>query len=1227
MNFYHRKFNCRLILIAVLLSASFSVNLHAQSGTASISGTIFDQNKQTISGANVTLTDAAKGFSRTTAADENGAFIFPSIQTGVYRLTIEMNGFKRFVQTEIRAVVDTPTEISAVLEIGDISETVTVKSESLLNMQDASIGNPFNANQVTQLPTEAREVINLLTLQPGVTRFGYVAGGRSDQANITLDGVDVNNPIFNQISSPNLRLNAEAIEEFRVTTTNANSSQGRSAGAQISLVTKSGTNQFRGAIFLTGRRTAWTANDFFNNRDGVERPELDRNVFGGALGGAIIKNRAFFFYSYEGERTTRGETVVRDVPLENLGQGIVRFRNKEDQIVSLDCSQIATIFPNTTGCNPHALTVFADAAARYRANSSEGGDGLNTGGFRFNGDTKIKNNSHVLRLDFNLSGKQQAFFRANYINDLETQAPQFPDTPAPTNWSHPTGFVVGHSWTISAKLFNIFRFGTTRMASSNVGDLSENAISFADVYSPRRSGRGHSAIDSVFTLTDDVSWIWRNHTFQFGTNSRFTRSKLHSFARAYDSATVAAANFSGGAVNAISNPVNTYLQNTLSYKIADSDKMSVEDAVTALIGRYSTYTANFTFLRDGRLQPVGTPRDRDFRSEGYDFYGHDIWKISPNLTATVGLRYELNRPIYEANGYEVKTQIGLSEYFKLRANGAAAGVPYNEPIVLDLSGKENGRTPLYPWDKNNFQPRLALAWSPNFGRFFGKNNESVVRGGFAVTNDYFTVFNMARFENQNALGFVSRSQVQNRSIENSPLFTGFNQNIRNLPNIALPAGNLTFPRQAPMPTTSNSPSAIELSFDENITTPIHYNWSLTFERTLPKGLIVSISYLGHRGRNLLQPRDAAAIANFVDPQTETDWNTAATQLEILRQRGTPVSQIPQIAYFANLFPPDLAASIRCPATLNQTQAVYALVSSGCDMSLDWVRAQRVLSRLSTAFPGQHIYFQPQYGSYRALSSIGKSNYHGLILTVRQRLGTRLTADFNYTFSKSADDGSGLQSALANTMVAIVNPFRQEDFYAASDFDMRHIVNANAILKLPFGRGEMFFGKINRFGDFFIGGWQIAGIFRYNSGVPISAPNDNRLATSLSIRSYAVRANAVQTCPTRGGSLFGCNTLEAYRSFRNAYPGETGERNIFRLPSFWVIDLGLGKTFTLPRKNHKLQLRWEVFNLANTQKMNNIENYAVSLDPQRAAQVPEKFANFTTIQGRPRSMQFVLRYSF
>ncbi len=1234
-----------------MISAFLGRSINAQSGTTSVGGTVFDQQGKVVFGAAVTLTNAEKGFTRTATTGDNGTFIFPVIQPGSYRLEVEMSGFKKFINNKVRASVDTPTEISAVLEVGNVNEVVNVRSdtaEALLNTQDATIGNTFVSSQVTQLPTEARDVINLLTLQPGVTRFGYVAGGRSDQANITLDGVAVNEAVTNDIFSPILRLNAEAIEEFRVTTTNANESQGRSSGAQISLVTKGGTNKLRGALFLTGRRTEWTANDFFNNRNGVTRPKLDKNVFGGAIGGPIWKNRAFFFYSYEGERSTKGETVLRLVPLPSLGQGIVRFRATNGQIAALNCSQITLVFPNTNGCNSAALAVFADAASRYPANSFDTGDStaatqLNTAGFRFNADNEIKNNSHILRLDFNLSAKQQLFFRGNYINDAKTSAPQFPDTPAPSVWSHPFGFAAGHSWTITKNIFNNFRYGLTRAAFISFGDSTDNAISFTGVYSPRMFERSFSPVDSVHNITDDVSVVWRAHTFQFGTNIQSTRSRQQTFLRSFDTAATNAAFYTEGG-NSVTNPINAYLQNAFGYQIDGTNITNVQNAVTAVIGHLTGYTANFNFFRDGSLQPAGTPRKREFRTEEYNFYAQDVWKFSRNLTITAGLRYELSRPVYETSGYEVKPNISLSEYFERRAVGAGNGTPYNQPIVLDLSGAVNGKSSLYKWDKNNFQPRFAVAWSPNFGKIrknslgwlFGKNNESVFRGGFAVTNDHLAPLLTVRYNTQSNLGLTSSSRIRNfynLTDRIAPRFTGFNQSIRNLPHLSLP--NLTFPLQVP---NQDNPTTIEVGFDENLVSPINYSWNLTYERALPAGLIVSVSYLGRKARNLLQARDAAAIADFVDTESGTDWFTAATQLEILRQQGAAVSLVPQIPYFANLFPANLSALLNCPAGYNQTQAVYSLVfrgAGGCGVGTDWTNVQSKLSRLSSRFPGEHIFLQPQYGSYAAWSSIGKSDYQGLTFTVRQRLGTRLTLDFNYTFSKSSDDGSSLQAAglqtanILNRAAFVINPFRQEDSYAASDFDMRHIVNANAIFKLPVGRGEPIFANLNKFANLFLGGWQLTGIFRYNSGLPISAPTDNGAATNRNIKSYTTRTADIQTCPTRGGSFFGCNTLEAYRSFRNAYPGETGERNVFRLPGYWTVDMGLGKTFDLPWENHQFQFRWEVFNLANTQKMGSINttDYTVGLDPQNAAQTPTNFANFTAIQGQPRSMQFVLRYSF
>ena len=1270
MNFSMLKTKIFLFLTTMLFSVFFVSSVYAQSGTTSVNGTVTDSQGKVIPGANVKLTSEEKGFSRTVVTTDDGTFTFPLIQPATYRLEIEAGGFKKFVQAEVKALVDTPITIAAVMEAGNVNEVVNVESntaESLINTNDASVGNTIVEQQVTQLPTEARSVLSLLTLQPGVTKDGYVAGVRSDQSNVTLDGVDINESQSNDIGQPVLRLNAEAIEEFRVTTTTANASQGRSSGAQISLVTKTGTNQFRGSAFLTGRRTQWASNNFFNNLAGVEREKFDRDSWGGSIGGPIIKDRVFFFYSPEFLRQTVGESVVRDVPLPNLGQGIVRFLNNNGQLVSVNASQIATIFPATGGVNTFALQALADAARRYPANDFTVGDSTanalkNTAGYRFNADNKSDLNSHVLRFDFNINSKQQAFARGNYIYDDLTFAPQFPDSEsAPGLWRHPIGIVAGHTWTITNNLVNNFRFGLTRDAFTQRGDSSANNISFRFVYSPSTFTRSLSRVTPVYNITDDLSWIWKEHTFQFGTNLRFISNKRSSFGLSYDSAITNPSFYPQGA---LIDPTNAYLLSTAGYQVAGSDDSNVQNALTAVIGRYSQYQANFNFFRDGSQQPFGSPTDREFRTNEYDFYVQDVWKITKNLTVTAGLRYSYSEPVWEVGGYEVKPTVPLGEYFERRAAAAAAGQAFDEMITLDVSGKANSKTPLYKPDKNNFQPRIAAAWSPDFGdnwfgRLVGRNGQAVLRGGFAITNDYYGQALAVRFDLNNRLGFTQspaiRANFYNLTSRVGPQFTGFNQSIRNLPNLAVPTGTLTFPRSAPF---RFFPTAIEGGLDEDLVAPQHYSWSATYERTLPKGVILQFSYLGRKAKNLLAARDIAAITNYVDPVSKIDWYTAAGQLETWRTQGLPVSAIPNLPYFANIFPTNLVSLLGyCTGSFcdnyNPTQAVYALMvpfgtlggygdpesGSYTNYGNDWTSAQLEISTLSRAFPDRHIFYQPQYGTYGAWSTTGKSNYHAFTFSARQRFGEKLIMDFNYTFSKSLDDGSGLQAdAVTSGAGFYLNPFRPQDMYAPSDFDMRHIINFNAVYQLPFGKGQWLFSNAGKVTNAILGGWQVTGIFRYNSGIPFGTPYDDaRWATNWNVQSYSTRINPNLTtdprkCP-QGPKIFGCDTTAYYRNFRNARPGETGERNTLRLPNFWVLDMGIGKTFNMPwSESHKLQFRWEVFNVTNTQHLGDLDTsrsgYGIGLDPARRNMTPpSNFGNFVDIQGDRRVMQYVLRYSF
>lgn len=1250
-----------LFFLAFSLITIGSIHINAQSGTSSVSGTVVDAQNNGVAGATVTLSNPAKNFQRTQTTSNQGTYTFTAIPPDVYTLEAEGSGFKKTIVSEVKALVDKPVNTDIQLEIGNVAETVTVSSggtEVLVNNQDASLGNNFVTQQITQLPLEGRNVAALLTLQPGVTREGYVAGARSDQSNITLDGVDINESQTNAVGSVTenvstarpdnntvLRLNAEAVEEFRVTTTNANAAQGRSSGAQISLITKSGTNQFHGALFEFHRPKILSANDFFNNRSGIERPGLIRNTFGGALGGPIIKDRAFFFYSYEGRRDARQSTVVRTVPLASLGRGELRFPGSSGEITTLTTAQLNKLFP-AVQINPLAVAAFADAAAKYPANDFTVGDStssrlLNTAGFRFNASTPVALNSHAARFDLNLTSRQLLFVRANVIYDLTGSVPQFPDTPKPNVWSHPWGFVVGHTWTINGSLVNNVRYGLTREAFTNQGDSSANSISFRFVYSPFAYSRTFSRQTPVQNITDDLSYVRGNHTAQFGVNIRAILNRRVTFANAFDSAVTNPSFYSGGAGTILSTTVNNV------YPIGAGFRSAVQNSVAALIGRFSQYSGNFTFDRAGNLLPSGTPSKREFATQEYDGYAQDIWKITPNFTMTYGLRYSLSRPVYERKGYEVKTNIPLSEYFRRRVEGAAAGTPYNDPISVNLSGPANNSSPLYRWDKNNFQPRVAVAWSPGFksgilGTLFGTQHQSVLRGGFGITNDYYGQQLAVSFDLNNTLGFSSNTTIAantfNVSTRPAPLFTGFGQNVRSLPRITIP-GKLTFPQQQ----SADNQRRIESSLDEQITAPISYSWNATFERSLPKGLFFQASYIGRAARNLIASRDVMALNNLVDPKSQTDWYTAATKLEQLRAQGVPTSQIQSIPYFQNIFPSNLAALLNenyfggtvIDEKLTPTQAVYSM---GLDVfGNDWTDTQ---DALDTAV-GKNLFFQPQYGALSAFSSIARSNYHAGTLSLRERLGKSLVMDFNYTLSHSLDDASGLATSGAFGGAFILNPILQRQSYANSDFDIRHLINANAVWQIPVGRSRHFLNGTNRFVDAVIGGWQLSGIYRWNSGLPVgfygdSGPfDDARWATNWNAQSNVVRTKPLETCPTRGGTtapkLFGCDPTAAYRSFRNPYPGEAGDRNVFRVPGYIALDMGLAKSFTMPwSEHHQLQLRFEAFNVTNTQRLGQFDTsrtgFGVTQDPTNATP-PTNWSNFTAIQGQPRQMQFGFRYSF
>ena len=1235
------------VIAMLFVFAMLAFSAFGQAGTSSVTGSVTDGQGQSVVGATVTLVSAQQGTRRTAVTDNSGNYTFSAVQPGSYTIEVEATGFNKSVTTPFDALTDRATTIPIRLAVGDVAVSVTVDAggiESIKNLSDASLGNNFQSQQISQLPLEGRNVADLLSLQPAVTPSGAVAGGRSDQANITLDGIDVNNQQDATAFSPVLRVTPDSVDEFRVTTTNPDASRGRSAGAQISLITKSGTNDFHGNLFYYHRNDFFNANDWFNNAAGEPREALKRHLYGGSFSGPIVKDRLFFFYNYEGMRESKSEGVTRLVPLASLGQGIIQVYDTSGELRAINTAAInSMVDPNglaVVDVNPNVVNLFSGAAQRYPANTTQVGDGINTGGYRWNAPLPVKLNTNTARFDWAVTSDQKhtVSVRGNYQQDIFGAAPLFPDTPSTDQWSHPLGLAASHTWLIKSNLTNRFSYGLTRLAFSNQGDSGENAVTFRDIFSSVNFSRTFSRVNPTHNFTNDLTWTKGSHTLQFGTNIRLVRNKRTNWGAAYDSAVTNYGFYpnSGGHVTGI---LNRYLTDTYGTTVSTAWLRSGQSSLSALLGRLNQYTARFNFDADGN--PVAnSPTIREFATEEYDFYAQDSWKIRSNLTLNLGLRYGYSTPVYETSGLEAAPNISLADYFERRVAASRQGLNYTEPLIIDKSGKVNGKPPMYNPDKNNWQPRVSVAWSPRFegglGAFiFGKGGQGVLRGGFAITNDYYGQQLAVSFDAANTLGFLSSytspANTFNLTTNPAPAWDGSGMNIQNFPGVAAPA-QLVFPLQQP----ANNARRIESSIDRDIQAPINYSTNITFGRELPGNLYFEASYINRVARNLLATRDVMMPNNIKDPVSGQTWYDAATALAMVDYNGGGFGDFAEQPFFDNVYAPGTLGPIFAPlfgipalAGLSNTELVYFLGSG----STDWTYPQDLLDR----FSGRRLFYQSQYGALDSFGSIANSDYHAGAFSLRQRL-SGLTWDLNYTYSHSMDDTSGLQTAGSFGSAFILNPLRQSDNYASSDFDMRHIVNFNSLWQIPMGRGRKFFSDSNAFVDALIGGWQLASIFRFNSGQP-HGTNSKIFDNSGWVTNWNLKSGMVQTRPIETGVYFNggeeklptmfANPLEAYRSFRSPYPGETGDRNQLRWPSFWALDMGLQKSFNMPwKEGHKVSIRWDVFNVTNTPIFVGNSNTAMGFQPQfEDERAPTGYGQFTATRGEARVMQFALRYDF
>ncbi len=1228
-----------------------------QTATTSLRGVVKDPSGALVPGATVTLTDNSSGKTFSTTAGSTGLYSFAQIFPSKYTIKVTAAGFGEQTKTA-ELLVNQPATVDFTLSVQANTVTVDVSATAqTLNTTDASLGNSADNAEIQSLPSETRNVPDLLSLQPGVlylgqpntmvdSRQGAVNGGRSDQGNITLDGVDDNDEVNGYAFTGVLRETQDSIEEFRVTTGDANADSGRSSGAQVSMVTKSGTNKFHGAAYEYNRPTFTVANDWFNkqaeiNSDLPNIPgKLIRNIFGGSLGGPILKDKLFFFGNYEGSRLAENAEVTQTDPTAAYQAGTLSYQDGNGNNQTLDPTAVALLdaacqvcntaaYPPGPGPNPNALAYFNSMPP---ANGTTEGDGLNEGSYSFSSPNPIRLNTTIGRIDWVPSDKHRIFVRGNLQKDVTASTEQYPGQgPSSAIEDNTKGITAGDTWAISPSIVNDVRYGYVRQGYSNRGVGSGDYVDFRFLSTTTAETRTSIVSTPVNNIVDNFSWTKGKHNIQVGVNWRLIHQNFATDANSFNSGSTNPYWLGGVAPS----PPDLGQGFGNSYLIAYANLVGVIPSVTDVYSYQISSATSASILGDG------APLVRNFKANEYEYYLQDAWRPLPNLTVTFGMRHTILQTPWETNGQEIAPTVDTHSWYAAR-EAAAQNSQINQPdLSFAPTGPFYNKPGYWPKSKDNIAPRLAIAYSPD--------TKTSIRAGAGIYYDHFGESLVNNFDQFGSFGVSS--QITNPAsvyqTETAP---------RYVDRATLPFNNGVGDSTEAFPYTPDDYNAlITTGLDSRMKTPYSESFDLSVQRELPGGFTIEAAYVGRLGRHLLQSLDLAMPTDYVDPNGGGDYFTAGTQLSKLVDANggfnpnatkdcncNQYAQVPAIPYFEDLFP--WMANFDQPGE-SATQAIYSdewnpsranLGATTALIDLDLFCGTAFQNPYSGDYPAYPCpdtltsrFWQYQFASLFSLSTMGMSYYNAGQLTLRHPMSHGLALDVSYTLSKSIDMGSDAERnpALASLNFSIIyNTWKPGLNRAPSDFDTRHLLTVDYVYKLPFGQGSPLLSNANRFTNAFVGGWQMSGIMRSTSKLPFSLDEPGYTTN------WTYGSDAVVTAPVKMRRHLDSNGEPQFFDDPNAinngiatgspirlpYPGEAGQRNNFRGDGVFDLDSGIDKSWKI-REFGALKFAWEVYNVTNT----------VRFDPfSLGTQLTDgNLGVASALLSSPRRMQFSLRYDF
>jgi hypothetical protein len=1276
---------------------------YAQGLTALFNGSVTDPSGSAVPGADVTLTNPETNQIVRTTTNDKGEYSFPSTNSGTYRVTVTKTGFKTQVKQGLTMAAGVNLTVNIELEIGQTTETIIVEGGAeLVQTTSAEVSATITGRQINELPTATRNGMEVFTQLPGVSvttsfRESYINGLPKESVNITIDGMNTND---NWLKSQDgffsfIMPSVDSLEEVTMSTSAAGVDSTSEGGAQLKFVTKSGTNSYHGGVFWQHRNTFFNSNYYFNNINGLPRDLIKLNQGGFHAGGPVKKNKLFFFVNYEIYRLPSSSTFSRTVlpPTGSTGAntwagnytykqtngnintvnlftlaaqanasrpaGVRAYGTSTDSIVAQTLSQIWTL------AQPGNLKSLVASNSDYnRLSYSEQPSSMSTRGF------------WTGKIDYNMTEKHHISFSMNY--DLYTSVPDLLNSTYPVFPG--TGTVLGSNInagqrsrrfegtvalrsTLSARLTNELRFGATGgTVLFTDGVSSPTAFSEWKGFNPvfnyisgvvatlNSNGSSSRRNAPVKTLSETLSWVKGSHQFTFGG----TWNSVSTWQQSFGTETIPNMTFGLAANDPVNNGSTAWLTSANLPGISSADLTTAGSMYAFLTGRVSSLTSQVAENEATHQYGHNPAVDRN-RMRVYGGFAQDTWRLTPTLTATIGMRVEYQAPFENVNGTYSYVGLdgiwGVSGVGHMFQPGVLTGV---QPTFKAITGHASYNAPA------QYLPSLGLAWqlpaASGFMRIFTGQHSgaAVLRAGYSISSTRPGGYSFQSMYGSNKGLFYSTSVDPS----NFPQYFGAPG------SVAL--SDSSFPSQ-PAPASPQFPISPSFTdslndFDPNLHVGYVQSWNLGYQRELSRNTVVEVRFVGNHGLhewrqvNLNETNifENGFLTEEMHAQTNLAIANGVTQQQLIYLPSLKTTNYGNQGLPGQVAVPVLQAALGgtcCNDTTTANNLAHnSLGSVATSISTNLTRLNALIA---SGKPANYFQVNPAVGSGGSwlMNNTGSSFFDSLQVDLRRHLAKGLQLQGSYVFAKALVNGAINSSGNASqpTTFRDLNLDKQSPTY-----DIRHALKANWIWEVPVGSARTYLSSVhNPVLRKAIEGWEFVGTTRIQSGQPtrltsgrgtINGQESGVVLHNISLKQLQDQVGVYKTTGSNGvGILYDMplsiiqNTQAAYNSVSGltfdpaapyigwqTTPGEIGYYEYLRAPWQKHLDISVIKR-TKIRESINCEFRAQALNVMN---ITNFYLGGAAISSSAFGQITSAFRDTNNaVDPGGRILEFVARINF